>query len=355
MNKMALVAAALLATAIAPGCNWERSADSRPGRSGPGLALPETQRLVQTREAESPHPSPIPAAPAEPQIPSTIKPYMSIHPKPVPIPQTPEQTGRVATKETSAQTPASPAPNSAAKPKKERSEKKSVAVQQHRIAQKALTLAQIRQKYADYFKVAGAADGNKIALTFDDGPDDKFTAQVLDVLRNNNVKATFFVVGFRAEARPDLVARMVREGHIVGNHSYNHALLTKMSVPNFEKQVESTQSVIQRLTGYEPRLFRPPYGAVNEEQVQWAASHRFLIVNWNVDSLDWKGLSAERVSSNILTTAKAGSIILQHCGGGEGEDLSGTVRALPIVIQKLRDQGYQFVTVPELLHVTKNK
>jgi peptidoglycan/xylan/chitin deacetylase (PgdA/CDA1 family) len=203
--------------------------------------------------------------------------------------------------------------------------------------------------------VAGAADGNKIALTFDDGPDDNFTAQVLDVLKNSNVKATFFVIGSRAEARPDLVARMVREGHIVGNHSYSHALLTKLSVPNFEKQVEATQSVIKRLAGYEPRLFRPPYGAVSEDQVQWAASHQFLIVNWNVDSLDWKGLNAEQVSSNILTSAKAGSIVLQHCGGGEGEDLSGTVRALPRVIRTLREQGYQFVTVPELLHVAKNK
>lgn len=286
-----------------------------------------------------------PELPSRLQNPEDKLPAEPNRPKDQPVPSTRE--------------PAAPALSAKEKPdkpaKKERSEKKSVPVQQNRILQKSLTLSQIRQKYDSNFKTHGSSAEKKIALTFDDGPDDKYTAQVLDMLKNYHVKATFFVLGSRAERHPELIARMVREGHIVGNHTYSHANLPKLAVPNFEKQVESTQSVLKSMLGYEPKLFRPPYGAVNEEQARWAADHQLMIVNWNVDSLDWKGLSAEKVENNIVSTTKPGSIILQHCGGGPGEDLSGTVQALPGVIRRLKSQGYQFVTVPELLHVPKSK
>jgi peptidoglycan-N-acetylglucosamine deacetylase len=240
--------------------------------------------------------------------------------------------------------------------KSERREpKKSVPVGQHRMAQKSLSLSELRMKYPGSFKLSGPATEKKVALTFDDGPDEMYTRQVLDVLKMNKVKATFFVIGRRAEAHPELIARMIREGHIVGNHSYSHADLTKLSLSSFEKQIEHTQSILKPIIGYSPRLLRPPYGAINEQQVRWAMDHGYLIVNWSVDSLDWKGLNAEKVSGNILSANRPGAIILQHSGGGKGEDLSGTVKALPTIIRTLKSQGYDIVTVPELLHVSKNK
>lgn len=231
--------------------------------------------------------------------------------------------------------------------------KKSIPVQQQRKAQKSLSLAELRHKYGVSFKVAGSASEKRVALTFDDGPDDIYTRQVLDVLKSYKVKATFFVIGLHAKAHPDLIARMVREGHIIGNHSYSHANFPKLTESNFKKQIEDTQSILRAILGYEPKLLRPPYGAINESEIRWAMNQGFVIINWNVDSLDWRGLSADKVSQNILSSNRPGSIILQHCGGGE--NLSGTVKALPVIIQKLKSQGYEMVTVPELLHVAKNK
>lgn len=236
-----------------------------------------------------------------------------------------------------------------------REPKKSVPVGQRRIAHKSLSLSELRKKYNGTFILSGPVTEKKVALTFDDGPDEIFTRQVLDVLKQNNVKATFFVIGRRAEAHPELIARMIREGHIVGNHSYNHVDLSKLSISNFEKQIDHTQSILKPMTGYIPKLLRPPYGAVNEQQVRWAMDHGYLIINWNVDSLDWKGLSADKVSHNVLSASRQGAIILQHCGGGEGEDLSGSVKAIPTIIRTLKSQGYELVTLPELLHVSKNK
>jgi peptidoglycan/xylan/chitin deacetylase (PgdA/CDA1 family) len=148
---------------------------------------------------------------------------------------------------------------------------------------------------------------------------------------------------------------MARENHVIGNHSYSHAHLLKLGMQDYVWQITATQQIIKQLIGYEPKLLRPPYGDINEEQLLWAADNQFLVVNWNVDSLDWKSLRSEEVMNNVLTDVRPGSIILQHAGGGESEDLSGTIEALPKIIAYLRKQGYQFVTVPELLQVPMYK
>jgi len=218
-----------------------------------------------------------------------------------------------------------------------------------------LTLAELRSKYRSTFILSGPAAKREVALTFDDAPDAAYTPQVLDVLKKYGVKATFFVMGSRAEAHPDLVRRMVREGHVVGNHSYNHPNLVKLSDADFRDQVLRTEQIIRELAGYTPALFRAPYGNINEEQIKWLASQHVKIIGWNVDSLDWKGLDGEQVAANVLAHAGPGSIILQHSAGGEGEDLSGTVQALPAIIEKLRAEGIQLVTVPELLGLSAQK
>jgi len=216
-----------------------------------------------------------------------------------------------------------------------------------------ITLADLRAKYKTMFLLNGPASKREVALTFDDAPDDRFTPQILDVLKREGVKATFFVVGNRIEAHPEIVQRMVKEGHVVGNHSYNHPNLPKLNDADFQNQINKTDLLIQSISGYRPTFIRPPYGNISEKQIQWLASQHKIIVNWNVDSLDWKGLNAEQVKTNVLAHVRPGSIILQHSAGGSGEDLSGTVQALPLIINKLRNDGVKLVTVSELLNLPR--
>lgn len=217
-----------------------------------------------------------------------------------------------------------------------------------------LTLSQLLRKYPDTIKTQGPRR-KMVALTFDDVPDPRYTPELLDVLRKYKVKATFFVVGSRAEKHPALVARMIREGHAVGNHSYNHPQFTKLSLNQFRTQIIRTENIIQLLAGYKPKLIRPPYGDINEQQLKWAKSHGYKLVNWNVDSLDWRGLSKAQVKHNVLSRAGRGAIILQHGGGGRGSNLQGTLQALPDIIRTIRSKGYSFVTVPQMLQVSKSK
>ncbi|MBO8170514.1 MAG: polysaccharide deacetylase family protein [Bacillaceae bacterium] len=218
-----------------------------------------------------------------------------------------------------------------------------------------LSLADLRQKYPSTFVLNGPSNKRQVALTFDDGPDLEYTPQILDVLKQYNVKATFFVVGNRAEAHPEIVRRMHREGHEIANHTYSHPHLIKVDDVTFQREVRQTDGILRPLIGYSPKLFRPPYGDVTEDQIKWLSSQNYTIVNWNVDSLDWKGLSQDQVSVNVLSHVFPGSIILQHSAGGKGEDLSGTVKALPEIIQKLRADGVQFVTTSELLNLPRSR
>lgn len=220
---------------------------------------------------------------------------------------------------------------------------------------KTLTLAQLVQKYPELLVLNGHGSSKHVALTFDDAPDKQFTPQVLDILKEYNVHATFFLIGAQAEKYPDIVKRIVKEGHVIGNHSYNHKLFTKLSDETFKDQVLLTQQSLKSLIGYTPRLLRPPFGEISESQLLWATGQGYRIVNWNVDSLDWKQLQRDQVIKNIVDHTKAGAIILQHSGGGPGQNLSGSVEALPTVIKTLQSRGYKLVTLPEMLQVSKSK
>lgn len=191
----------------------------------------------------------------------------------------------------------------------------------------------------------------EVALTFDDGPDDYWTPRVLDGLKEMNAKATFFCVGERVQANPDVFRRMIAEGHVVGNHSWNHANLSKIPIEQAKEQLIRTNEVIRRVGGVKPHLMRPPYGALSEPLIREAIRLDQLIILWNVDSLDWTQIPAEQVATNILSHTGPGAIILLHSAGGEGQSLQNTVNALPYVIRTLRDRGYRFRTVPELLKI----
>lgn len=239
-------------------------------------------------------------------------------------------------------------------PEEPSGEQQPAAAASHNMQSRKLSLSELRQKYADTFTFRGPRS-KQIALTFDDVPDPRFTPQILDILKKKGVKATFFVVGERAQKHPDLVLAIKRDGHVIGNHSYNHPQFKKLSLTAFQRQIRKTERILYKQTGIRPRLIRPPYGEINEAQLVWARNNGYKIVNWDVDSLDWKGIGKEEVKQNILGHVGPGSIILQHAGGGVGSNLTGTIQALPDVIDELRKQGYRFVTVSELIHTTESK
>lgn len=188
-----------------------------------------------------------------------------------------------------------------------------------------------------------------MALTFDDGPDGRYTPRVLDELRRAGVRATFFVTAKQAEAHPGVMRRIVADGHEVGNHGDDHTLLTGSGRAALERRLRHADGVIRRWTGRPLRWFRPPYGAHDGEVLRAAEALHYRTVLWSVDTRDWQGLPASDVLANSLAGIHNGAIILNHSATGPGRDLSGTAEALPKLIAELRARGYRLVTLGELL------
>lgn len=181
-----------------------------------------------------------------------------------------------------------------------------------------------------------------IALTFDDGPS-KHTERLLDILAQHRVKATFFVIGNLIDNRPETLQRIVTDGHEIGGHSWSHRELTKLSSKDIIDEIMNTQTKIQSITGVDTRLLRPPYGSYNDEIKHICAENNIIMINWSLDTLDWDTCDADKVYEAIMNQVKDGNIILCH-------DLYGTtVDAMERVIPDLIAQGYQLVTVSELL------
>lgn len=179
-------------------------------------------------------------------------------------------------------------------------------------------------------------------LTFDDGPS-AYTSQILSVLQSKGVPATFFVVGKNAAARPSLVQQEHGAGQGIGNHTWDHPDLTTLSSDQVRTELQSTSDEIANLTGTAPVLWRPPFGAVNDNVTQIASSLGLSMRLWDVDSSDWTMPGVNAIVSNVVSTVKPNAIILFHDGSpGDDEDRSQTVAALPTVIDSLRSVGYSF-------------
>jgi len=213
----------------------------------------------------------------------------------------------------------------------------------------------LQRQYPDVLFLHGSRDKNEVALTFDDGPDIRFTPLVLDVLKKHNVKATFFLMGSRAKEHDEIVQRIHKEGHAIGNHTYWHPNLPKEELDRLDWEVRETEQVIENIVGFKPKLFRSPYGALNEEMVETLDHLGNKIIGWDVDSLDWKQLETNVIADNILSNVSPGSIILMHDGGDWTMNLMGTVESLDKVITKLKEDNIKFVTVPELLDLPETK
>lgn len=181
-----------------------------------------------------------------------------------------------------------------------------------------------------------------VALTFDDGPS-VYTNRLLDILKENEVKATFFVLGKSAKVQRNTLLRTVEEGHQIGNHSWDHKDLKKLGAGSVQKQIDDTNNVIKEITGEAPHLLRPPYGSFNATVVQAA---KMPIILWNLDPLDWKDRDAKIVAERI-SKANRNGIILAH------DIHKTTVDAIPSVIASLKKKGYQLVTVDQLFSGVK--
>lgn len=186
-----------------------------------------------------------------------------------------------------------------------------------------------------------------IALTFDDGPDQRYTNDILDILKEKEVKATFFVVGQQVKKNPEVLQRIAEEGHAIGNHTYSHKDLSKLNKQQMIVEIKTSDAVIKKTIGFTPAMVRAPYGAVSDTlKVVLKASSREL-VGWNIDTRDWAGTSAANMSKMIKNEAKPGGIILMHSFGSK--NIKNTVQALPGIIDDLVEMGYTLVTADQLV------
>jgi peptidoglycan/xylan/chitin deacetylase (PgdA/CDA1 family) len=198
------------------------------------------------------------------------------------------------------------------------------------------------------YKVEPSNKEKVIALTIDDGPWPKTTAEMLDILKQNHVKATFFWVGSALQENPEIAKRVVAEGHAIGNHTWHH-WYRKMDEATAKSEIEKTNELIYKTTGVKTSFFRPPGGYLNNGLAAYAKSQKNSVVMWSVTSADTDPRAKYQVFvKNVIRDAKPGAIVLMHDGGG---NRYRTVKALPEIISGLKQQGYRFVTVPELLEM----
>ncbi|MHC5599645.1 MAG: polysaccharide deacetylase family protein [Nostoc sp.] len=186
-----------------------------------------------------------------------------------------------------------------------------------------------------------------IALTFDDGPWTESTAQVLDILKQNQIKGTFFLIGQNVKNYPALVKREIAEGHVIGNHTWHH-WYQYLNPQAAAYEIDHTADLIYQVTGIKTNLFRPPGGIMHNGVADYARNSKYAIILWSSDSVDYSRPAVPKLINNVFRKAKPGGIVLMHDGGG---NRSKTVQALPEIIANFRKQGYTFVTIPELLEM----
>ncbi|MGV0102422.1 polysaccharide deacetylase family protein [Nostoc sp. DSM 114167] len=188
-----------------------------------------------------------------------------------------------------------------------------------------------------------------IALTFDDGPSPKNTAQILEILKKNDIKATFFMIGEMVKYFPQVAKQVAADGHIIGNHTWHH-WYRHMDLATAASEIDRTAEIIYKTTGEKTTLFRPPGGFLNNGLAEYAKNEKYAVMMWSEQSGDAERHSPQvpGLVKNVLKYAKPGAIVLLHDGGG---NRSKSVKALPEMIAGLKAQGYRFVTIPQLLEI----
>lgn len=187
-------------------------------------------------------------------------------------------------------------------------------------------------------------DSKKIAITFDAAYGSEETLQIINILKEKNVKATFFLVGFWVEKYPELVKQLDESGIEIGTHSNTHPYMSKLTADQVRVELETSKNLITNITGKPVTLFRPPYGDYNDTLINVADELNLKTIQWSVDSLDWKGLNTSQMLSRITPDIQGGGIILFH------NNSDHIVEALPVIIDTLTEQGYELVCVSDLVY-----
>lgn len=200
------------------------------------------------------------------------------------------------------------------------------------------TAARTLVRHQPFLRMSGR--GKSMVLTFDDGPDPRYTPQMLRTLKAHKVRAMFFVCGEMAAAHKDLLRRIADEGHVVANHTWSHPLLTRLTRAEIRSQMERTCDVIEEGTGERPGWFRAPYGAWNRAAFQIGAELGMEPLAWTVDTLDWTSPGADAIESRVIKGAAPGVVVLGHDAGG---DRTQSVTALRDYLPRLLDSGYQII------------
>jgi peptidoglycan/xylan/chitin deacetylase (PgdA/CDA1 family) len=202
---------------------------------------------------------------------------------------------------------------------------------------------------------SGARGSKQIALTYDDGPNDPHTLKLLDVLAKHNVRATFFMIGRYVRQRPDIARAVAQAGHAVGNHTFTHPLLIFKSAAQTRTELVDCQSALQDAIGEHSNLFRPPFGGRRPATIKIARELGMRTVMWNVTGYDWNAPPAAVIEKKVERQMRGGDVILLHDGGHRalGANRAQTVIATENLILRYKDQGYEFVTIPEMRAVSE--
>lgn len=184
----------------------------------------------------------------------------------------------------------------------------------------------------------------KVAISFDCAWGVDHTQKLLDVMEQNDIRCTFFAVQFWVEKYPEYVEKIIEKGHEMGTHSRTHSYMSKQSVAEIKDELTTSSAAIEKLTGKKVTLFRPPYGDYDNDLINTSLSMGIFPIQWDVDSLDWKNLSANEIAMRVINGVKPGSIILCH------NNALHTDEALPLIFSTLKNRGYQFVPISELIY-----
>ncbi|MEW8973951.1 MAG: polysaccharide deacetylase family protein [Tissierellaceae bacterium] len=187
-------------------------------------------------------------------------------------------------------------------------------------------------------------EDNKIAISFDAAYGDEYTLDILDTLDKYNIKSTFFLVKFWIDKYPHQVEEIHKRGHDIGNHSSTHPNMSQLSREQMEKEINDTGDAIYEITKKKPFLFRPPYGDYNDALIQVCRENGYYAIQWDTDSLDWKELGVQPVVDRVVRNVSGGSIVLFH------NNAKYIKEYLPLVIERLLENGYEIVPVSELIH-----
>jgi peptidoglycan/xylan/chitin deacetylase (PgdA/CDA1 family) len=185
-------------------------------------------------------------------------------------------------------------------------------------------------------------------MTFDDGPHPSLTPKLLDILKQRNIKCTFFVIGKNAQMYPNIIRRMIAEGHEVANHTWTHCSLTSRSDTQIRSELKQSEEALVSVANYRPHLVRPPYGAINDRiKNLMFAEFGYSTIMWSVDPQDWRRPGVSVVTSRLVSGAHPGAIMLAH------DIHPPTIQAMPSMFDQLLAKGYQFVTVSQLMNMEK--